>query len=346
MHTDTPHKKSQIPDIIVYALIVVFTMIAYANTFQSPFLFDDYANIVNNHFIRIRTLAPSSLLRAAQESPMHNRWLSNISFALNYYFHGYNPFGYHLVNILIHAATGCLVYLLLLKTLSLSRFPDTSSHRKELALVASMIWLLHPIQTNVVTYIVQRMTSMATLFYLASLLCYINGRLEKGSRRGKLYYCCSLLCCLGGFLSKENAAMLPIMILGYEFFILSPNHPLFNNKARMAGMLIGLCSFLYCIGWLYLGEHPLRAIATYYAPKDFTLGQRLLTEPLVVLHYLNLLAVPWQLRFPNLNRSFCSAIDFCRHSRPACFSLAHHLSGEKKPAGFVCPVLVFCQPAH
>ncbi|MDF1579109.1 MAG: tetratricopeptide repeat protein, partial [Desulfobulbales bacterium] len=153
-----------------------------------------------------------------------------------------------------------------------------------------MIWSLHPIQTQSVTYIVQRMNSLAAMFYLLSLLCYVQARSATPSRRKWLLFGASLLSGLFALGSKENAATLPFFILLYEWYF-------FRNLSRkwlkhripyLAGALLILTGLAY----IYLGGQPLQAIQSGYLSRPFTMDERLLTEFRVVLFYISLLLFP------------------------------------------------------
>ena len=156
--------------IVVIAAISLLCVLIYSNTLNSSFVFDDLGNIKNNPHIRLKNLDYKKLFDAGFKSRLPNRPLANISFAINYYFGEYDVTGYRIVNIIIHLINGILVYFL-----SLIIFKQSShvSHQKILhiqtdsipfmSLFVSLIFITHPIQTQSVTYIVQRMNSMAAM---------------------------------------------------------------------------------------------------------------------------------------------------------------------------------------
>ena len=155
------------PSVLAAIVIIVLGIICYSNTFDSEFYFDDNNSIVKN--VSIRDLGN---LRAIWKfSPI--RFITYLSFAVNYHFGELNVFGYHLVNILIHIVTAFFVYLftLYISILSNKQTPYW------IAVFAALIFLCHPIQTQAVTYIVQRAASLATLFYMISLSCYVRARI-------------------------------------------------------------------------------------------------------------------------------------------------------------------------
>ena len=107
---DNPHGYH----LIAISAICLFCIILYSNTLNSPFVFDDVANIRENSYIRLTDLDFQRLSDAMFKSPCSNRPVANISFALNYYFGKYDVTGYHVVNIIIHLINGILVYFLAL----------------------------------------------------------------------------------------------------------------------------------------------------------------------------------------------------------------------------------------
>ena len=162
------------------------------------------------------------LKKAALEGEPRHRYLPNISFAVNYYFGAEKPFGYHLANLGFHLLTGIFLFFLFNATLRLctpqddtrlsgNRLPISVSP-EILSFLAVMIWLVHPVQTNAVTYICQRMASMVAMFYILSLLCYVKGRInfrkKKTTTAGLFFFGCIFSGCCA-VATKENAGPLP-----------------------------------------------------------------------------------------------------------------------------------------
>jgi len=206
-------------EVLMLSSLALLVLLIYSNTLGGPFIFDDSHNIRDNPHIRLSRLTLEGITRAGLESPSSNRPVANISFALDYYFHQYNILGYHLVNILIHAATAILLYLFVKTTLSIPSLSSRYAHHGWIAFFAAFIWLAHPIQTQSVTYIVQRMNSMAAMFYVLSFLLYAKARLA-GEKRKK--WALFAGCILSGILSlgsKEIAATLPFFIFLYEWYL-------------------------------------------------------------------------------------------------------------------------------
>jgi tetratricopeptide (TPR) repeat protein len=283
------------------ALLAVAVIFIYAGTLSGPFIFDDRNNIKENPYIRISRITVKNLAAAAFDSPSDHRPVANISFALNYYIHGYNVVGFHAVNILIHIVTGILLYFFVLTTLRTPALGSRYTHAKWISFFTAAIWLVHPLQTQSVSYIVQRMNSLAAMFYILSLLCYAQLRVNP-QRRSKWGLLAG--CILAGILAvgtKENAAALPFFLFLYEWYF-------FRNlswrwlKDHLA-LTAGLLALTAVITLLFLGAHPLEKIWAGYAVRAFTPGQRLLTEMRVVIFYIGLFFWPHPTRL-NLDHDF------------------------------------------
>ena len=234
-------------------LIILCGTLAYSNTFSVPFLFDDFPNIVENPLIQnfrllvnpvpyCSGISPQAGEYAACSSIM-TRYIGYLTFALNYRMGGLSVTGYHVVNLMIHLASALLVYLLVALTFQTpyyARFrgkgPFNPGASSLIALFVSLLFVSHPIQTQAVTYIVQRFASLATLFFLLSLVTYIKWRLSRQNteRSGQhkeytttrqlsfhayrlILYTVSLLSAVLAMETKEIAFVLPIVVLLYEF---------------------------------------------------------------------------------------------------------------------------------
>lgn len=290
---------------------VILGFLIYSNTLEVPFYLDDFSSIVQNRHIRLTNLSLKDAANVGLASRGYsNRPVANVSFALNYYFHQDNVAGYHLVNIFIHITTGLLIYLLTKNTLCISmkqsgQFPNSSTPQfftpSTLAFFSALVWFVHPIQTQSVTYIVQRMNSLAAMFYVLSLWLYVRGRLAKQDQRGWPWFGASILAGTLAMGSKEIAATLPFFVLLYEWYFFQDLSKawLKRHGAFISGILIvfGLLVFLY------LEPNPLRAILSDYEHLNFTLTERVLTQFRVVVYYVSLLAFPLPSRL-NLNHDF------------------------------------------
>ena len=280
-------------------MIVAIVFIIYSNTFQSPWILDDYYNIVNNPIIQISRLS----LKNVTESFFSNmgnseklyRPLSCISFAMNALAGGNNVFGYHLVNISLHAANSLiLMWLLILvfKTPAFVKIPDREKHF--IIILSTVLWAINPIQIQSVTYIVQRMTSLCAFFSLISLAFFIKARLAKYSRQKIIQYICCTVGIACSFLSKENGIITIPLILVVEYFLFRQgDSKILARKEIIAGLFIFIILAL-CFSFYKISLSDLQAL---YEKRPFTLYERLLTQPKILLYYLSLIFYPLPQRF-------------------------------------------------
>lgn len=258
---------------------------------------DDQPNILDNTALHIDNLMPETLWQTFFSQANHKRLfrpLPSLSFALNWYLGKDDPFGYHLVNITIHVLNAFLLYLViagLLRAPALQKRYDRQAIQF-IALLAAALWAVNPIQTQAVTYIVQRMASMAALFYLLGMYCYIQGRCSAKSARRVVYFLAcglSFLCALG---SKENAVMLPAALLLVEFVFFQEAGSRGSQRIKRAVLVLAGGFLLVSIVAIAMGKGRSLFLAGGYQTRPFTLWQRLMTEPRIVLYYLSQIFYP------------------------------------------------------
>ena len=279
--------------------------VLYANTFEAGFYFDSLKGIQDNIHIR----SPLNLRSLWQHYPI--RFFTYLSFALNYHFGKLEVFGYHVVNVTIHVLNGFLVWglaYLTLKTPAMAGAGGLARHKEWIALASALLFVAHPIQTQAVTYIVQRYTSLATLFYLLSLVMYLQARLlnqrreTSGPRRvpSGLCYLVALLSAVLAMITKEISFTLPVILVLYELLFWGS----FLRKSRAVDWkrLAGLVPFLgtlAIIPWALLREadkSPGDMIgglgALSQETEAISRGDYLLTQFRVLVTYLRLLFLP------------------------------------------------------
>ena len=281
--------------------LVIFcclTFIIYSNTLNVPFVFDDRINISDNPPIRINELTVSNLLDAAFKSPVPNRPLANLSLALNYYIHKYELPGYHIVNIVIHSFIAIILYFFSLLTFRTPAIDSTIKRPGIIAFGAALIWLSHPLQTQSVTYVVQRMNSMATMFYLLSMLFYVSARFSLSMKKKIALFTGCALSGMAGFWSKEIVITLPLFLLVYEFFFFQD---LDKNWLRSKSFIFPAI-IIVLIGFIMIGDN-IDSIVLGYNDRQFSLEQRLLTEPRVLIFHISQLFFPAPFRL-NLFHDF------------------------------------------
>lgn len=265
-------------------------MVAYANSLHGEFHLDDLT-FKDDPALHLRDLSPHSVGQAI----WHRRPVASLTFALNYYWGGHQVVGYHRVNVAIHAAAGLALYAFALVVLGLPRLREAAGGLQvPVALGTTLLWAVHPVQTQAVAYVVQRMTSLATLFYVLALIAYLKGRLGAGWSRAIWWIAGSAAGALA-LGSKEIAATLPLAVLLAEVCLI-------GLPDRRAGLAV--------IRWLALLLIPIVVVAVLAARHEvggsfwaqltahrsttqwFTVSEHLLTEGRVIAHYLTLLVFP------------------------------------------------------
>jgi hypothetical protein len=289
--------------LIAIGLIVGVAFVAYSNTFHVPFHFDDRPNITENPNVQIKVFSWENIERLIKNTYKESiRVFSYFTLALNYYFGGFNVFGYHLVNFFVHIASGIFLYWFLLLTFNLPSLKEKYGPISyKVALFSSLIFISHPIQTQSVTYIVQRMASMAGMFYLLSLVLYIKGRISAGRPR-VFYFAGTVFSYLLGVFSKENVAILPLFIALYEFYFFQKLDLSPKGKKILLSLVTGLF-ILGAFGLIIWGKRYIDVTIEGYQSRTFTMSERVLTQFRIVLYYITLLIYPHPSRL-NLDYDF------------------------------------------
>ena len=261
------------------------------------FVFDDYPNIVENARLHVTGWDRHAWLSAvfSSDSGLGHRPLAMATFALNHVFAGLDPVPMKLTNIAIHALNACLALCLLRALLALA-VPAADARRREWsARFAAAAWALHPINLMGVLFIVQRMESLCHAFVFAGLWLYLLGRRRQlaGEAGGWWRIAAGIIGGTAlGALCKESAVLLPLYAACIELCVLHFRDGRGARDRRLPaffGMVLVLPAALG-LAWLLPGIFSPGAWAT----RDFTLGERLLTEGRIVLDYLR-----WTL-FPSL----------------------------------------------
>ncbi len=200
-------------DLVAFGVIAALILIAYSNTFTASFHFDDTPAIVENASIKRLTWDTFIGVFSSGTRP-----IVNLSLLLNYAVSGLNVVGWHIFNIGLHIINSIFVYLLILWTLKLPALSERFGHRAgRIALFGALLFGVHPIQTEAVTYIISRTELIAAFFYLATFLFFIKGATTKKFA----YYIGAFFTALLAMGSKEWSVTLPAMLLVYDFLFLS-----------------------------------------------------------------------------------------------------------------------------
>ncbi|MFQ5481292.1 MAG: hypothetical protein ACE5ER_00935 [Nitrospinaceae bacterium] len=224
--------------------ILVAVVIGYYGILHAPFNFDDGLVILHNPHVQ-------NLDTFGQPDQIQYRHLFFLSMALNYFFGGEDPFGYHLFNLVLHLATSLLVLLIVFGTIDRGAGWGRPAAIR-IAGLTGLMFALHPIQTEAVTYISGRSSGMMAFFYLLSLGCFFLASLRETRRAGTLIF--YTLCVASGFLallSKETAATLPVALFLYDLCFMRRE---------------GFKPFRQRLLWVYLPLPCLIAGLVYFSP--------------------------------------------------------------------------------
>lgn len=262
--------------------LIAFAVVAYLPSLSVPFVFDDIPNIVLNPWVHPEHF---SELPAVLDTPINSRRvLAHLSFALNYLYGQLDPWGYHAVNIMIHALNAVLLYALMRALSQAPRSPGRLRINAEpFAFSAALLWAVHPVNTQAVTYIVQRMASLAAVFYLLALLLFVLWRC--GRIDGRWAWPALILAGSAGFVTKEHVVTLPAALLLLDIILFS------GWRRYHAWLAAGLLALAAVLGALYAGSAFTHLLETS-ANRGYSGLERLLTEGRVIAHYLSLLAWP------------------------------------------------------
>ena len=269
----------------------------YANSFDCGWHLDDFHSITDNPNIQLKVLTWAGLSKSLHSDlnfpEKFYRPVVGVTLALNHFVSASDPRSYHLVNLVIHWFSSCFLFLFLFQTLNLSSFQQKfASSAHSIALLSAVLWAINPVQTQSVTYVVQRMTSLAGMFYMLSMYFYARGRTALGGKRQLLYGVLSFAAFVFSFGSKENAALLPLSILLYEVFLVQADMGSWIKRNKIY-VLMALAVFLtLSLLYVYYRRGSFLSFLNDYEERPFTLMQRLLTQPRVILFYLSLIFYP------------------------------------------------------
>lgn len=284
---------------IAFAILVLLAIAAYLPGTAGPFLFDDTVNIVSNTKIHLQSMDFFTLKQAAYsgDAGMLGRPIAMISFALNYYFTGTNPFFFKATNLGIHILNGVCLFGLTYKIIRAYHVCNQRPIEPALVLWISAVtagsWLLHPLNLTSVLYVVQRMTSLSSLFIFLAMLCYVHGREQSLiGKNGWIWiltsYCVFLPLAM---LCKENGALLPVYLLLIEIALFRLRAKSLRMKYQLIVLFCATVAIPFLASVLYIAANPVWLIAAYRI-RDFTMAERLLTESRILWNYIGWAFVP------------------------------------------------------
>jgi tetratricopeptide (TPR) repeat protein len=285
--------------ILLLALLLGLVWATYAPGLHGGFLFDDFGNLpvlgapgpVDNwpafwRYITSGTADPTG------------RPLTLLTFLLDAHDWPADPSSFKRTNLILHLINGALLYALLIRLGRLLGYSDVQS--RTASLLGTSLWLLHPLLVSTTLYIVQREAMLPATCTLAGLLLWLHGRrvLAQGNTAAGLAW--SVLG-LGGFtvlggLAKANGVLLPVLALLIEAIVLASRHPVQQSDARRTHNVVlftfGIAPATVIFGYLFWTGLQGVLVGNPVGIRPWSTGQRLLTEPRVLLDYLQLLWLP------------------------------------------------------
>ncbi|HTN73828.1 MAG TPA: hypothetical protein VL096_01225, partial [Pirellulaceae bacterium] len=285
-----PSHSSRLSPAWVVGLLAL-GIIAFGNGIYGQFIFDDENNIVEN--AAIRSMPPLTAI-------LNPRGLGTLSFVFNYAVGGVDERGYHLVNIAIHLAAACTLLGVARRTLLL---PESAAvfreHATFLAFAIAAIWMVHPLQTQSVTYIVQRLEALMGLFFLLTLYCTLRG--ATAERAGWVWYVGAVASFGLSLLSKEVAIVAPVVVLLYDRMFLAKSWAEVVNRrwglylAFVPGMFWLLSMLSGSLAPALDADATATDSAVGFGLSFMTPWNYLRSQPAVLLHYVRLSFWPSQL---------------------------------------------------
>lgn len=275
----------------IVGFLAALLMVTYWPGLHGDFFFDDGPSILWASGVEMNEFSWVALQQAwfSGGAGPTGRPVAQISFALNHYLSGFDPFAFKVTNLAIHAVCGLLVFGLV-RHLFRDIYPrEPQQWRRLVSIGVAALWLMHPLQLLPVLHVVQRMTSLSALFLLAALWTHMAAR-ELGGRKGVsglvvAWFILWPLSCL----SKETGLLFPLFVLAWELLV----------RRRVAGRLDGLawalCGVLGVVALglgLYLMSDRAQWIWAGYEMRDFSMKERLLTQGRVLWFYLQLMVLP------------------------------------------------------
>jgi protein O-mannosyl-transferase len=204
---------------LLAAAVVAIGAAAYANALRAGFVYDDFPSIVRNPAVRdLASFLPGG--PGYERRP--NRAVGYASFALDHRLHGLDPAWFHATNVAVHLASALLLFALGLLVFRTPRLRESrlAPLAPAVAFAAAALFVAHPVETQAVTYVVQRLTSLAALFYLAAAVLYLRARLGGVRASSIAWYAGAVLSALLATKTKEIAFTLPAALLLCEALLL------------------------------------------------------------------------------------------------------------------------------
>lgn len=206
-----------------FLIIIILTTAIYLPSLNGDFVYDDAETIVKNPYIKNLKYLPayfdprnSKMWSSHLDQRMFYRPITLVTFALNYNSSGLNPFSYHLVNLVIHILTTLAIYAVVYYTIRSFKEPFSKEMKNSISFIASLLFAIHPIQTESVAYVVSRSVIIGTLFLICSLITFVFA-LDVKEKKRQLINLFSWVFFALSLCSKEIGIVFPLLIFTYSF---------------------------------------------------------------------------------------------------------------------------------
>jgi hypothetical protein len=296
-------------------LLAIIVALTYREAPGNEFHFDDHRNIVDYGPVRMEQPSGKALLDAFANPKLQYRNFPSLTFAVDWWRGGGEARAFLQTNVFLHVLTALAVFAFAYRLLCRLQ---TENRRTVLlaAFCVALLWAVHPINSQAVNLIVQRMAILATLFVLLSLTCYLEARRADSTRHIAWYAAAALFGVLGAF-SKENAWILPLLVLAVEYGVVRHGQVLVQNKLDVLLLALPFVGLALVATDLALGSGPVsNSFLSGYETRSFSMEERLLTQPRVIFFYLSLILWPLPGRF-SLEHDFAVSTSLHLHGAAA-----------------------------
>lgn len=294
---------SKISPVTCYIIIIAVTLITFYNSLSNQFVFDDESVIVNNPSIQSLDNIPKYFTANEGFHKVIGRYYRPVvsaTYAIDFSNWKLDPYGFHLTNVIIHIIA-CLLLFKIFSTL-FWRY----KYRNLFSLLATLIFAVHPIHTEAVSWVSGRTDSLVTLFFFASFLCYLqytkemyhskdDNQLHSIDKRNNLYLALSLIFYALGLLSKEMIVTMPVIILLYDFVYRKKNMKYFRDNILVYVLFAGITAAYLILRYSLLKDIPERENYLYFIGKDFDVALATMLKTIPV--YFRLLVAPFSLLY-------------------------------------------------
>ena len=247
---------------LLYIVIALISFFVYYNALNNDFAFDDESVVQNN--VSIQNLSNIPKFFTAEEGfhkviGRYYRPVVSSLYAIDYALWGMNPFGFHLTNVIIHVIATLLLLIVLLKLFS--------NYKNGLlaALIGSLIFAVHPIHTEAVTWVSGRTDSLTSLFFLLSFLLYVK---YSDEGKSKFYLVFSLLAYFVGLLSKEMIVTMPVLLFLYDFLFKKRDINWFKQNLLPYILFVSVTIIFIIIRYIALKDVVDRTTYMYFYGED------------------------------------------------------------------------------